>query len=137
MAETDIFLALSLIFGLTTTLALLYLYRRFAMQRRILATTSKDLERALRRLNGAEIGEEDPGFAASLDEAAIKTKLQQYSAVKYANSDKDTTIPERYRHVSTLADHGLDEDAISAILRIPRGEAEQLLKLRNLAGQCA
>jgi len=142
IAVTDIFLALSLIFGLTTTLAFLYLYRRFAIQRRILATTSRDLDRALRCLNGSEIREDGLGFAASLDEAAIKTKLQQYSAVKYANSDEDTSIPERsiperYRHVSTLADHGLDEDAISAILQIPRGEAEQLLKLCNLAGQCA
>ena len=137
MAGTDIFLALSLIFGLTSTLAFLYMYRRFTKQRTVITALSKDLDRALRCLNGAETREEDLGFAASLDEAAMKTKLQQYSAVKHANRDEDSTIPERYRHVSTLADHGLDKDAISAILRISRGETEQLLKLCNLTGQCA
>jgi len=137
MAGVDIFLALSLIFGLSTTIAFLYLYRRFTKQRRILDTISKDLDRALRCLHGDDTREEGLGFAASLDEAALKTKLEQYSAVNHANRDEDITIPERYRHVSTLAEHGLDEDAISAILQIPRGETEQLLKLCNLSGQYA
>jgi len=138
MTGIDIFLALSLIFGLTSTLAFLYLYTLFTKQRSHLLALSKDLDRALRCLNGPATKEEDVfGFAASLDEETMKTKLQQYSAVKHANRDEVSTVPERYRHVSTLANHGLDKDAISAILQIPIGETEQLLKLCNITGQCA
>ena len=137
MVSTGIILAIAIVFGLMITLAFLHLYRRFAKQRQRLAAVGKDLDRALRCLNGAESRRGDHGFAANLDEAAIKTKLQQYTAAKQSNKDETSGIPERYRHVSTLANHGLDKDAISAILQIPKGETEQLLKLFNLTGQCA
>jgi hypothetical protein len=137
MAATDIVLAVALVSWCMSTLALLYLYRRFTRQRRVLAAVSRDLDRALRCLNDAETPEGGLDFAASLEEAAIKTKLQDYAAAKQAHRADAGTVPERYRHVSTLVNHGLDKDAISAILQIPRGETEQLLKLSNLSGQCA
>lgn len=137
MVSTDIMLAIASVFWIMSALAFLHLYRRFAKQRSVLAAVSKDLDQALRCLRGAETREGDLGFAANLEEAAIKTKLQQYTAAKQTDKHATGSIPARYRHVSTLANHGLDKDAISAILQIPRGETEQLLKLCNLTGQCA
>ena len=137
MISTGIILDIAIVFGIMITLAFLLLYRRFAKLRQRLTAVGKELDRALRCLNGTECRQGDHGFAANLEEAAIKTKLQQYGAAKQSNKDETGGIPERYRHVSTLANHGLDKDAISAILRIPKGEAEQLLKLFNLTSQCA
>ncbi len=118
-----------------SSFAFLHQRRRFAKQRRQFSAVSKDLDQALRCLNGTENTKGDPDFAADLEEAAIKTKLQHYTTARLANKDETDSIPERYRHVSTLANHGLDNDAISAILQIPKGEAEQLLTLFKLTGQ--
>jgi hypothetical protein len=137
MAATDIFLAIALVCWCLSNLALLYLYRRFTKQRGVLAAVSRDLDRALCCLNGAALPEGGLDFAASLEEAAIKTKLQDYTAARHANRAEPGTVPEKYRHVSILVNHGLDKEAISAILQIPRDETEQLLTLSHLTEQCA
>jgi hypothetical protein len=135
MFSTDIILAIFIVLWLLSSLALLHQRRRFAKQRRQFSAVSKDLDQALRCLNGTENQPGEPGFTADLEEAAIKTKLRHYTSARLSKKDETGSIPERYRHVSTLANHGLDNDAISAILQIPKGEAEQLLKLYKLAGQ--
>ena len=137
MTSVDIILAITIVLWLASILAFLYLYRRFAKQRVVLAAVTKDLDRALHCLNGSETREGALGFAANLEDAAIKAKLHQYTTARHSGKNDTGGIPERYRHISTLATHGLDIDAISTILQIPRGETEQLLKLFNLAGQCA
>jgi hypothetical protein len=135
MFSTNIILTITIGLWLLSCFAFLHQRRRFAKQRQLFSAASKDLDRALRCLNTTENTKGDSGFAADLEEAAIKTKLQHYNTARLSNKDETGSIPERYRHVSTLANHGLDNDAISEILQIPKGEAEQLLKLFKLTGQ--
>lgn len=135
MFSTNIILTIPIGLWLLSTFAYLHQRRRSAKQKQQFSTVNKDLDLALRCLNTTENTNGGPGFAADLEEAAIKTKLQHYITAKRSSKDTACSIPERYRHVSTLADHGLDNDAISEILRIPKGETEQLLKLFKLTGQ--
>jgi hypothetical protein len=135
MISTDIILAATVVLWLVSSFAFLHQRRRSAKERQQFSAVSKDLDRALRCLNTTKNTNDDPGFAADLEEASIKTKLQHYTATKLVNKDAAGSIPEKYRHVSTLANHGLDNDVISEILQIPKGEAEQLLKLFRLTGQ--
>jgi hypothetical protein len=41
--------------------------------------------------------------------------------------------PERYRHVATLADKGLGPDEIAEVLQVSPAEAQQLVKLAEVA----
>ncbi|AJF07580.1 hypothetical protein [Geoalkalibacter subterraneus] len=49
------------------------------------------------------------------------------------NSLGDGKAPERYRHVATLADKGLGADEIAEVLQVSPAEAQQLVKLAEVA----
>ena len=97
-----------------------------------MAAVSKDLDLALRCLDNPNPPEITSGFETDLDAAERKSKIDLHPVAALHNSPKKDAIPGRYRHVTTLANHGLDSDEISAILHISPSEVDQLIKLSQL-----
>jgi hypothetical protein len=118
-------------------MAYLYIKKQFSDQQRQLAAMSKDLDMALRCLDKPNLSEITSGFATDLDEAERKSKIDLHSVAGHCNTPKKDTIPERYRHVTTLVDHGLDNGEISTILQISSHEVDQLIRLSQLTHEHA
>ncbi len=62
-----------------------------------------------------------------LDEKKMRKRLQRGA---HGNSGE---APERYRHVATLADRGLEPEEIAQMLQVSTAEAQQLVKLSEVA----
>jgi len=107
------------------------LREEFALWRRAAAAApvSKEPEEDPSRQEGS--APKDAAAAApsvSAEEAeAMRERLHG------GNSHGDGQAPERYRHVATLADKGLGPDEIAEVLQVSSAEAQQLVKLAEVA----
>jgi len=144
MATETIFLFL-LVSGFLVAVVLAIFCLRYFLQlrhaRRRLKLTEKRLGEYRRRLEGmrgqlaagrsfsaagAKIGlrEEDDGAGES-PPSELRLRLQQ-------GQQRSSGTVERYRLVASMARRGLSAEDISAILQLPSGETEELLKLAQV-----
>ncbi len=123
---------LAVLLGLTCW----FLDRRLGRLRQSYAAQKARLDDAQRRLKALEQKAAHPAppprprsadraaFAAQLDQAQIKTRLQ---------GGAPGEIPEKYKLAASMAKRGLSVADISDILKISPGETEQLIKLSRVA----
>jgi len=105
------------------------LYRKLARQRRLQAILNLERDAALRCLRDMAAAEHSRNFSTALDEAQLKTRLNMSGAA--ANT------AAKYRHAVSLANYGLNAEAIAAVLEISPREAEQVLSLAFAAHNSA
>ncbi|MFV0436169.1 MAG: hypothetical protein ACK5PS_02060 [Desulfopila sp.] len=91
-----------------------------------LATAHRDVQQMEARY------EEISTFNNNLNEAELTTRLQR-SRLSAQHGSNQTSAPERYLYLRSLAESGMGADEIAAILSISTQEAEQLVKLSSLA----
>lgn len=110
------------------------LRRRFLRQKQLIAGLNNELNIALRCLSEAGNMEHQANFTASLEGAQIQARLAQAGATSRGNgAGPPPPLPEKYRHVTMLADRGINSDEIAAILKISPHETEQMIKLFQFA----
>jgi DNA-directed RNA polymerase specialized sigma24 family protein len=127
-------LTITLIICVLSTTGLVCLRRRLCHHKQRLAAVSRDLDMALRCFSGNNAEKTQQSFESDLREADLLTRLRSPATTQPGRNEETETVPERYRHVSILASHGLDIQEISDILQISLAEAEQIIKLIRLTG---
>lgn len=115
--------------GCVASIAYLRLGQRYNRQKKQLAMLNSDLDKALRCLNGIEEQGKIRNFQTSLADEQVTVRLRQGCLTNYSGVPESARAPEKYRHVSTLADHGLTAHEIAEVINISAVEAEQLIKL--------
>ncbi len=107
--------------------------RRYYRQKQILKTLNKDLDNALRCLSNPQKFPDEHAFHADLEQAQMENRLHQNENFHNLEGKINGDAPDKYRHVVTLANHGLTSDAIGDILNLSPIETEQLLQLFKCA----
>lgn len=110
------------------------LRRRFVRQKLLVAELNNELNIALRCLSQAGDAVHQQNFATSLEGAQVQERLAQAGTTNCRNDVASPShLPEKYRHVTTLASRGINSDEIAAILKISPHETEQMIKLFKFA----
>jgi hypothetical protein len=134
MLLTYSILTITFIICVLSTTGLVCLRRRLCHHKQRLAAISRDLDMALRCFSGNAAEKTKQSFESDFEEADLLTRLRSSATTQPGRNKETGTVPERYRHVSILASHGLDIQEISNILQISPTEAEQIIKLTRLTG---
>ena len=126
-------LLITLLLLAVSLLALCKLRREKILLADQLTETSRGLEQATRELAALRREREESSvFQESLGTAQLTTRLQQ---PRLAAGSSGSGSPERYRYVQGLADKGMPDEEIAAVLAISPHEIRQVLALSRLVRQ--
>ena len=107
------------------------LREEFALWRRTAAAapvSKESVEEPSRQQDSAPEPVADAAPSVSPEEAeAMRERLHG------GNSLGEGQAPERYRHVATLADKGMGPEEVAEVLQVSPAEAQQLVKLAEVA----
>ena len=113
------------LFCCLTGIAGILLVWRTAKQQKRLAELSEGLKAAMQRLDDIELKRNDQSFAADMNRAQIKARLE--NAGTFGNPH------EKYRYIASMVAQGMKAHEIAEVLNIPPREAEQLVNLSKVA----
>jgi hypothetical protein len=129
----SIVLLITLLLLAVSLLALSKLRREKILLAGQLTETSRGLEQVTRELAALRRSqEESSAFKERLGTAELTTRLQQ---PRLAAGSSGGGSPERYRYVQGLADKGMADEEIAAVLAISPHEIRQVLALSRLVRQ--
>ena len=130
VAEMDVVAALLAFMLLCMGLILRRLNKRLQRVQERLDESERQLNHALQRINRLEDHQMRPHVPQEMPRASIP---QEDLVSRLQSAPRSGDAPNRYRHVASLAQQGMDAEQIAEILHISTAEASQLMSLSRLA----
>jgi len=130
IAQMDVVAALLAFMVLCMGLILRRLNKRLQRVQERLNESERQLNHALQRINRLE----DHQMRAHSPQEMPRASMPQEDLVsRLQSAPRSGDAPNRYRHVASLAQQGMDAEQIAEILHISVAEASQLMSLSRLA----
>ncbi|MFO7831294.1 MAG: hypothetical protein R6V18_04860 [Desulfuromonadaceae bacterium] len=131
LAEMDVVAALLSFMLLCMGLILRRLNKRLHRAKERLDESERQLNHALQRINRLE--DHQMRSHAPPQEMPRAEVPQEDLVSRLQSAPRSGDAPNRYRHVASLAQQGMDAEQIAEILHISTAEASQLMSLSRIA----